>query len=140
VDDDATIRLATVAVNVFIQNHMLADSELTAASILFKRAANIIARVEDAIIFRGRRAAATPPIPGADALPQVFAVSGADRRGATLNPPLKTALRRRRNSRPARPSQAPHSQRVGKAFDLSPTPARTAPPAKTKIARRTDLN
>ena len=43
-------------VNVFVKNHMLADPELAAASIMFKRAANIIARVEDAIIFRGRHA------------------------------------------------------------------------------------
>ena len=78
VDDFETIRLSTVAVNVSVRNHMLADPELAAASIMFKRAANIIARVEDAIIFNGRDDGALPPIPGADKLPQVFSVSGSD--------------------------------------------------------------
>ncbi len=79
VDDDTTIRLATVAVNVYIKNHMLADPELAAAGIMFKRAANIVARVEDAIIFRGaQNTTANPPgIVGAARLPQVFTASGA---------------------------------------------------------------
>ena len=55
VNDFDTIRLATVAVNVNVRNHMLADPELAAASIMFRRAANIVARVEDAIIFAARR-------------------------------------------------------------------------------------
>jgi uncharacterized linocin/CFP29 family protein len=81
VDDDTTIQLASVAVNVTVKNHMLADPELAAASILFRRAANIVARVEDAIIFRGRTAANVPPIPGIANLPQVYSVSGADYSG-----------------------------------------------------------
>jgi uncharacterized linocin/CFP29 family protein len=81
VDDDGTIRLASVAVNVTVKNHMLADPELAAASILFRRAANIVARVEDAIIFRGRPAGDNPAIPGAGNLPQVFATSGSDYQG-----------------------------------------------------------
>src|SRR5208337_3615182 len=78
VEDDVTIRLASVSVNVYLKNHMLADPELAAASIMFKRAANIIARVEDAIIFDGAPdTTATPPdIPGAAGLPNVFMVGG----------------------------------------------------------------
>jgi uncharacterized linocin/CFP29 family protein len=75
VNDYATIRLASVAVNVAVKNHMLADPELGAASILFRRAANIIARVEDAIIFRGKNA---NNVPGTETLPQVFTLSGSD--------------------------------------------------------------
>ena len=77
VNDFDTIRLATVAVNVFIKNHMLADPELAAAATMFTRAAKIVARVEDAIVFRGQDPTASPPIPGtgADALPQVFTVT-----------------------------------------------------------------
>jgi uncharacterized linocin/CFP29 family protein len=106
VDDDKTIRLASVAVNVFVKHHMLADPELAAASIMFKRAANIIARVEDAIIFRGRHTPrppassrpASPPseptIPGAETLPKVFTVSGSDYDGlmdvALSNSPVPT--------------------------------------------------
>jgi uncharacterized linocin/CFP29 family protein len=78
VDDFTPIRLATVAVNVHVRNHMLADPELAAPSIMFRRAANIVARVEDAIIFRGMNVANNPPIPTTNALPQVFAVAGAN--------------------------------------------------------------
>ena len=78
VDDSTAIRLATVSINVSVRNHMLADPELGAATIMFKRAANIVARVEDAIIFRGRNVANNPPIPRTNTLPQVFAVAGAN--------------------------------------------------------------
>jgi uncharacterized linocin/CFP29 family protein len=78
VDDDKTIRLASVSANVTLKNHMLADPELGAASILFRRAANIIARVEDALIFRGKKKSDKPPIPSTDQLPQVFDISGSD--------------------------------------------------------------
>jgi uncharacterized linocin/CFP29 family protein len=81
VDDDTTIQLASVAVNVTVKNHMLADPELAAASILFRRAANIVARVEDAIIFRGRMKDNEPPILGLDGVPPVFAVSGSNYKG-----------------------------------------------------------
>jgi Encapsulating protein for peroxidase len=73
VDDYTAIRLTTVAANVFVPNHMIADPELTAAGIMFGRAAKIIARVEDAIIFNGRPAGINPP--GTGALPQVFTIS-----------------------------------------------------------------
>jgi uncharacterized linocin/CFP29 family protein len=78
IDDFTAIRLATVSINVSVRNHMLADPELAAATIMFKRAANIVARVEDAIIFRGRNVANNPPIPRTNTLPQVFAVAGAN--------------------------------------------------------------
>lgn len=79
VDDYDTIRLATVAVNVFVHNHMIADPELAAAAIMFGRAAKIIARVEDAIIFNGGTKGTNPPLIGVDAdnVPQ-FTVSGSD--------------------------------------------------------------
>ncbi len=100
VDDDAILRLATASVNVYIRNRMLADPELAAATIMFKRAANIIARVEDAIIFRGRHTppAGSPPpppgspppvpvIPGAATLTPVFTVAGSDYDGLVDHAP-----------------------------------------------------
>ena len=62
----------------YLKNHMLADPELAAATIMFRRAANIVARVEDAIIFRGRRTRPlkSPDIP--EGLARVFTVSGAE--------------------------------------------------------------
>jgi uncharacterized linocin/CFP29 family protein len=84
VNDDVTIGLASVAVNVTVKNHMLADPELAAASVLFRRAANIVARVEDAIIFRGRHIPAAPfappppVVPGTAGLPRIFEIGGAN--------------------------------------------------------------
>lgn len=78
VDDVTTHQLVSVSVNVHLKNHMLADLELTVATDLFRRAANIVARVEDAVIFKG-----VPLPPDSDqtpdspkSLPPVYRVSG----------------------------------------------------------------
>ena len=55
VNDYDTLRLASVSVNVYLKNHMLADPELAAATTMFTRAAKIIARVEDSLIFNGKQ-------------------------------------------------------------------------------------
>lgn len=55
VNDHDSMRLCSVSVNVYLRNHMLADPELAAAITMFRRAASIIARVEDAILFNGRQ-------------------------------------------------------------------------------------
>ncbi len=73
VDDETTIRLAHVSVNVFVKNHMLADPEMAAARILFSRAAQIIARLEDAIIFAGEK---DKTIPGAGGIPLIYELGG----------------------------------------------------------------
>ncbi|NRB18579.1 MAG: encapsulin [Rhodobacteraceae bacterium] len=54
IDDYTSIRLTSLSVNVYLKNAQVADPELTSALIMFRRAANIIARVEDAIIFNGQ--------------------------------------------------------------------------------------
>jgi uncharacterized linocin/CFP29 family protein len=76
VNDFDTVQLATVSVNVFLRNHMLADPELAAATIMFTRAAKIVARVEDSLIFNGRQRGA--PIVGTADLQNVFEVGGAN--------------------------------------------------------------
>lgn len=76
VDDFDTVRLASVSVNVYLKNHMLADPELAAAVIMFTRAAKIIARVEDSLIFNGKQQGT--PILGTAGLQNVFDVGGAD--------------------------------------------------------------
>lgn len=77
--DFETLRLLTVSVNVYLKNHMVGDPELTAATIMFRRAADIIARLEDAIVFNGRDTSAKLPIKGIDGVEPVYTVSGADR-------------------------------------------------------------
>lgn len=60
VDDTSTLRLTTVAVNVYLNTQQVAQPDLSAALTLFRRAANVIARVEDALIFRGRQGRSLP--------------------------------------------------------------------------------
>ena len=87
IDDRDTMRLATLQVIVPVRNAQMADPELASALVLFRRAANVVARLEDAIVFRGL--APDPAIGGAFAppagltgLPGIWQITGAsDARG-----------------------------------------------------------
>ena len=60
IEDRTTIPLATLQVDVSLRGAQMADPELTSALTLFRRAANGLARLEDAVVFNGLR-----PVPGA---------------------------------------------------------------------------
>src|SRR3984957_5291720 len=85
IDDRDTIRLATLQVMVPVRNAQMADPELSSALALFRRAANVVARLEDAVVFRGlarspvARAALGPyqPPGGLVGLPDIWQISGA---------------------------------------------------------------
>jgi hypothetical protein len=51
--DKDTTQLATLQLNVLLRGEQLADPEMTSALTLFRRAANIVARLEDALVFNG---------------------------------------------------------------------------------------
>jgi uncharacterized linocin/CFP29 family protein len=53
--------LATISVLVHVRTHEAADPELQAALTMFRRAANLIARTEDALMFNGQPDADLPP-------------------------------------------------------------------------------
>ncbi len=53
IDDKDTIKLATLQVKVPVRNAQMADPEMTSVLALFRRAANVLARLEDAVVFRG---------------------------------------------------------------------------------------
>lgn len=55
VDSDPTVYLQTIAVNVQLRTRDVGDPELKAALVMFRRAANLIVRLEDAMIFQGRK-------------------------------------------------------------------------------------
>lgn len=78
VDDYTTMRLTTLSVNVYLKNAQVADPELSSAMIMFRRAAGIIARLEDAMIFNGQDKVGTGPKGGAGTsqLPPVYSISG----------------------------------------------------------------
>ena len=80
IDDRDTIRLATLQVVVAVRNAQMADPELASALALFRRAANVIARLEDAVVFRGLTSprSGEPAQPaGASGLPRIWQVTGA---------------------------------------------------------------
>ena len=53
IQDRDTIQLATLQVIVQVRGAQMADPELASVLALFRRAANVIARLEDAVVFRG---------------------------------------------------------------------------------------
>jgi uncharacterized linocin/CFP29 family protein len=57
VSDSDTLRLTTLQVNVYLRGAQVADPELESALLAFRRAASLVARVEDDIIFRGQAGA-----------------------------------------------------------------------------------
>ncbi|HEY3621630.1 MAG TPA: encapsulin [Roseiarcus sp.] len=95
IDDRDTMRLATLQVPVPVRNAQMADPEMTSALAVFRRAANVLARLEDAVVFRGL--APDPANPGGFAppagiggLPGIWGITGAlDAQGIwRLLPPL----------------------------------------------------
>ncbi len=82
VDDHSSLRLITVSVKVVLKSAQLADPELASAMLMFRRAADIIARVEDAIIFRGQANVTSAGKLGVSGVPAVFTITGGgDSRG-----------------------------------------------------------
>jgi uncharacterized linocin/CFP29 family protein len=63
VDSDPTLYLQTIAVNVQLRTREVGDPELKAALVMFRRAANLIVRLEDALIFQGRSLTHNPSTP-----------------------------------------------------------------------------
>jgi uncharacterized linocin/CFP29 family protein len=76
VDSDPNLPLTKIAVNVPLRSHEVADPNLTAALGMFRRAANYIARVEDALVFSGRPGHDLPPLTGLGQIPDVVRVTG----------------------------------------------------------------
>jgi len=60
VDDSESLKLATLQVRVRLRGSQVADPELSSALIAFRRAANLLARLEDTIVFGGQNAKQEP--------------------------------------------------------------------------------
>jgi uncharacterized linocin/CFP29 family protein len=75
VDSDPTLFITTIAVNVPLRSHEMADPELKAAVVMFRRAANYVARIEDALVFGGRAGPNQSPL-GLRGIPTVYSVTG----------------------------------------------------------------
>ena len=53
IDDRNIWQLATLQVGVRVRGAQMADPNMTSALTMFRRAANVLARLEDAVVFRG---------------------------------------------------------------------------------------
>ena len=75
ITSDPTLYLTKISVLVEVRPREAADPAMSAALSMFRRAANVIARAEDALVFNGRTAG-----PGAinrtNTLPQIFGING----------------------------------------------------------------
>jgi uncharacterized linocin/CFP29 family protein len=93
--DRPVIQLATLQVRVPVRGAQMADPEMTSVLTLFQRAANVLARLEDAVVFRGLLQVPgqnrfVPPINVGPPLPQsVWEITGGEvSRGLLTNQPL----------------------------------------------------
>jgi uncharacterized linocin/CFP29 family protein len=76
VDSDPNLFLTQIAVNVPLRTREAADPDLAAALVMFRRAANYIARIEDALVFNGRPGPNQLPPFGSAGIPNVVQVIG----------------------------------------------------------------
>lgn len=75
VDDGETLRLTTIACNVYLKTQQVEDPDLASAKQMLSRAADVIGRVEDAIVFNGQPGEDTAP-ENTGGLPNVYTVRG----------------------------------------------------------------
>lgn len=81
IDDATTIKLATLQVKVYVRGAQMADSEMGSVLALFRRAANVLARLEDAVVFNGLAVAtggALAPGGGVAGLPPIWEIRGGE--------------------------------------------------------------
>ena len=80
IDDTSTIRLWTLQVNLYLRGPQLADPEMTSVLALFRRAANVLARLEDTVVFNGipllSDPSTDPPKTPLEALPPIWEILG----------------------------------------------------------------
>jgi uncharacterized linocin/CFP29 family protein len=85
ITDVTTIPLATLQVRVELRGAQVADPDMASALLAFRRAANILARLEDAIIFRGQNIG-PPAVPNAGAPPGAWQILGGGASMGLFNP------------------------------------------------------
>jgi uncharacterized linocin/CFP29 family protein len=92
VDDGATLQLTTISCNVYLTTLEAEDPELAAAHQMLGRAADIIGRLEDAIVFNGRAGEKEAPKVNGDlaVAPDIYTVRGDYRQGLLTHPGILT--------------------------------------------------
>jgi uncharacterized linocin/CFP29 family protein len=75
IDDGKTLPLTRIACNVYLRIQQAEDPDLASAKLMLSRAADVIGRLEDAIVFHGQPCADQPPA-NIDGIPKVYTVRG----------------------------------------------------------------
>jgi len=76
VQDRDVIQLASLQVTVPVRSAQMADPELESVQLLFRRAANVLARLEDFLVFQGQPAAGRAPALAYEKLPPIWTITG----------------------------------------------------------------
>jgi uncharacterized linocin/CFP29 family protein len=87
VADRVTIQLATLEVKVQVRGAQMADPEMRSVLALFRRAANVLTRLEDAVVFRGLLEDPVRPAGGLNGLPEVWEIHGGQGTPGLWGPP-----------------------------------------------------
>lgn len=119
VDISPTLALTTIAVNVQLRSAQVSDPSLQAALVMFRRAANIIARIEDALMVNGWDAKAVGPT-GYSTHDPVYTLHGEDKVTGLLDASDSTTI----------PNAAAKAAAAAAALPNAP-PAPVPPPPST---------
>ena len=89
IDDRNIWQLATLQVKVRVRGAQIANSEMTSVLAMFRRAANVVARLEDAVVFTGLAqgpGASMVPTGGAPGPGQIWEITGGEVLRGLLDP------------------------------------------------------
>ncbi|MBA2246470.1 MAG: encapsulin [Gemmatimonadetes bacterium] len=95
INDAETLRLTTIAADVYLKTAEAADPDLEAAKAMVGRAADVLGRLEDAIVFNGQPEAAQAPVREDGSpfvVPVIYTVRGGQQHPGLLDTELEVAV------------------------------------------------
>ncbi len=120
VDEQKTIPLTTLQVRVILHGAQMADPKLTSALEMFRRASNVLARLEDAIVFRGQKDKDKGPVDEAiNGLKAIWTVRGGEDSGGLLGNSETEAVEKTELAKRADPVARTDAAKKTEAVDRS---------------------
>jgi uncharacterized linocin/CFP29 family protein len=88
IDDGITLKLTTIACEVYLSTQQVEDPELASAKQMLRRAAVLLGRLEDAIVFNGQanEDLGPPTPPAVPPLPAIYTITGGQTNPGLVNP------------------------------------------------------
>src|SRR5580704_17744241 len=120
VDEQKTMPLTTLQVRVILHGAQMADPKLTSALEMFRRASNVLARLEDAIVFRGQKDKDKgPPDEAISGLKAIWTVRGGEESGGLLGDSETEAVEKTELAKRADPVTRTDAAKKTEAADRS---------------------